>query len=42
MPSTMKVKNVKTQDIRFSTSQDNIGTDAVYVQFVINLNLYLA
>ena len=42
MPSNMKVKNVKTQDIRFPKSQDNIGTDAVHVQFVINLKLYLA
>lgn len=32
----MKVKNVKTQDIRFPKSQDNIGTDAVHVQLVIN------
>ena len=27
----MKVKNVKTQDIRFPISKDNIGTDAVHV-----------
>ena len=27
----MKVTNIKTQDIRFPTSKDNLGTDAVHV-----------
>ena len=27
----MKVTNVKTQDIRFPTSKDNLGSDAVHV-----------
>ena len=27
----MRVTNVKTQDIRFPTSKDNLGSDAVHV-----------
>ena len=27
----MKITNVKTQDIRFPTSKDNLGSDAVHV-----------
>ena len=27
----MKITDVKTQDIRFPTSKDNLGTDAVHV-----------
>ena len=27
----MRVTNVKTQDIRFPTSKDNLGTDAVHI-----------
>ena len=27
----MKIIDIKTQDIRFPTSKDNLGTDAVHV-----------
>ena len=33
----MKVTNVKTQDIRFPTSKDNLGSDAVHVDCDLSL-----
>ena len=33
----MKIIDIKTQDIRFPTSKDNLGTDAVHVLSLIHI-----